>query len=140
MSDNSMLTVLALLERTDTLMKSGTREQLDKSILVAIEQLIQKAFIKFQESDCDNTIFLYYFQDIIDIVTALVSTEGFDRTDTVTKDLIVNKIHECLSMLYLEVGKYYTSMHSFDYNYRLNPLLQRVVDNCIHNGYYFEKV
>lgn len=136
MAKNGLLISLALLERTEPYLKVDKRVQLDRLTLEAIKQNVNKALEYIAEAKVDNVYVSGYLLSAVECIEVLLENSNFVETDLETKDIITDKVTSALSNMYIEVGKYYTT-HEFDYNIRLFPMLQRVVDECIRNEYYF---
>ena len=138
MAKNGLLIGLALLERTEPLLKADKREQISRLNLESIRLNVTKALEYIAESGVNNIYVNGYLLSAVECMEVMLANTEFIETDLETKDIIVEKITVALENLYLEVGKYYTNQ-DFEYNMRLFPMLKRVVDECIRKGYYFGK-
>jgi len=138
MGDNNLLLALSLMERVKPQLKEEKREQINRAGLTLINQMLTQALDCIIKTcrDSGNAYIIGYLIGVTNIVSALLQDESYIETDTETKELLAEKVNECMSRIYLEVGKYYTT-HDFVYSVKLCPLLNRVIDTCIEQGYYF---
>lgn len=134
--DNSLLMALAMIERIEPQLKLEHRDQISKANLSFIDQSLSQAVEKISKANCDTYSILSNLISALELIKILLEDETFDYTDSNTKEILGDKIMTSLQDLYLVVGKYYTN-HEFNYNVRMEPLLQRIVDKCLERGYYF---
>ena len=134
--NNSLLTALALVETVKPQLRFDKREQIPRASLEVINRALTQALSKINQAEISDTYIVGYLISVVEFIDILLEQTDYTETDTETKDIITDKVLSCLDNLYLEVGKYYTD-RDFDHNIRMEPLLMRVVDNCINRGYYF---
>lgn len=138
MGDNSLLLALVLLERVKPHLQEDKRVQINRSGLNMISQAVSQALERLN-SVLGKDGNIYIIGDLIvvlETVNSLLQDERFTETDLDTKNMLIEKVTEALNKLYIEVGKYYTN-NDFDYSPRMVSLLNRIIDVCIDNGYYF---
>lgn len=135
--DNSVLTALALLERVEPQLNIDTRCQIDRNSLVAIQHYILEVLSKIVKKGLKNHLIQTNLIQVDALITEILLDDNFEMTDLNTKELLAEKTLHALNLLYVEAGMYYDTEHEFNYTMRLNALLQRIVDRCISQGYYF---
>lgn len=135
MKTNDILISVSLLERSLAFMGENTREPIRKSTLVQINRLINTAIGKFINYGKDVLI-LVPLTEVTQLIEVMVSNETFAETDNESKKMLVNKVKEALTSLYLFAGKFYTT-NDFDFSMGQEALLRRIVDSCLASNYYF---
>lgn len=134
--NNNLLTALALVETVKPQLRYDKREQIPRASLEVIKRALSQALSKINQAEISDTYIIGYLISVVEFIDVLLEQPDYMETDTETKDIITDKVMSALDNLYLEVGKYYTDK-DFDHSIKLEPLLMRVVDNCIKRGYYF---
>lgn len=139
MGSNGYLKAFMLAKRTRPLLLGDKRAQIRRSGLTAIHQTIGRALEQLQKvGDRKNNMFILgNMVGILELVGALLQDENYVETDTETKELLVKKLDECVSAMYMDVAEYYMT-HDFDPDAdAVDTVLQDIIDVCIDRGYYF---
>lgn len=138
MGDNNLLLALGIVERIVPQVKDSQRDQLSRSTLNSIKQALDQATSLLSSITLNNDMILFGLCGITEFLDVLLSNDALVETDTESKAMIAERLHTVLSDLYLEAGKYYTT-HEFSYGMKMDTLLNRVIDKCLEQGYYFGK-
>lgn len=125
------------LIKVESQLKQGSRVQLDVDVLEYIEGRLVKAISLMDESVPDIESCKYTFGVILVSLRELIDDESFLATNISVKNNIVDKLESCIIDFKLVVGRYLT-YNEFDYNTRMNLILNDIIDTCINNGYYFD--
>lgn len=136
--NNDVLTSVALMEKVIPYLHDDSRMQINRSELSLIKQLISQASFKLNNSGVGDVYTLGVLIDVSTFLSTLLDDSTYTETDTETKDMIAAKLIDVLNKLYIMAGKYYTT-NEFDFSMRLQPLLDRIINHCLTNGYYFGK-
>lgn len=136
--DNGLLVALTLVERVKPQLKMDKREQINRVGLQMISQSLAQALERITrvERGSINDYTAGSIVAMVEIIEGLLKDETYYETDLETKELLVSKLEECLGRIYLDVGKYYMT-HEFQYSIRMSGVLDRIVDTCVEQGYYF---
>lgn len=137
MADNSLITAVALVDRLIPQLNADKRDQLSRNTLQSVQRTLGQVTSMLQKVQLENDMSNYYFADVSQVISTLLEDSDFQYTDTQTKTMIVSSIMNGLDILYIEAGKYYDTEHEFEYSFRMNDILKKIVDACIERGYYF---
>ncbi len=132
---NDVLIGITLLERTLPLLKVSSREPISASTLGIIRRNIEAAVSKIYKYVSSQTILLP-LMEITELIKVVQADESFVETDAETKSLISDKMNVGINSLYTFAGKFYID-NEFDYDMCIAPILNRIIDSCINDGFYF---
>lgn len=135
--NNDVLMAVALLEKVIPMLKADKRDQVNRTTLEACGRNLAQAMNKLSRFNTSLGNIPVYLVGTYDLIEEVLSDSEFDMTDTTTKEVLSENCKSALKELYLFTGKYYFKEHGFEYNMGIDGLLQRIVDNCISQGFYF---
>lgn len=130
MANNSLLIALVTIERCQSLTKINSREQLTKTNLVSISTFCNKCLSLIKGIDQGDVNFLETAATLSGLVTLidnLKNSDTFVQTDTETKEYIHKHLVNVGETLLNKCAEYYLN-HDFDYNERLDGILNRIID------------
>lgn len=139
MEDNSLLFALTLIERIEPQLKIEKREQINRISLEMISRVVKQSLKYLGCKKQEMFYALVNLFDAADLMEELLDDVDFEETTMEVKELLTDKIMKGLDIMYVEIGKYYTTNH-FKYSLRLEPVLIRIINACIRNGYYFGEI
>lgn len=137
-NNNDMLLCVILIDAAIGKTDRGNRRPIPKTNLRIIKNKVELAFSKIK-AVTDDTMMLTPFVKIINLINELIDNENMYESGDCAKKLIIDGLDDISQQINLFTGKYYES-HDFDFD-ELNPeissTLNRVIDSCIAQGYYF---
>ena len=136
MAGNDLLVAVSVLERAVDALKIDSRQQLNRNALDVCKSCCELCATKLANVGFSDTYTLGRILDSLDLINGLLELDNFVETDTETKELLNRNLGQALETLYVKVGVYYDT-HEFELNRMLEPLLARIVDKCIINGFFF---
>ena len=135
-ADNSVLLAVSMVDRANFMFMSDKRDQVDKSKLRSISQMIDTALGKLFDAKISNLIIMSNLSNISEILKSFVEDESFIETTTEVKQLIGEKLDVVYREMLYEAGKYYTD-RPFEYNMKSTELYNKIVMECLDRHYYF---
>lgn len=137
MDKNFLLSSLQMLILASELLKADTREQLSRVNLISIKMYVVNAREKMVEQRVRDTYTAgVELRNAVEVIDTMLADSSFKETDTDTKEFIVSKIQSATRQIYKVCGVYYTT-NDFDYSPGITNLLNKIIDECLRQGYYF---
>lgn len=134
-STNDILSAVMLMERIEPLLSVNTRESISKTVCNTIARnydiILTKSF-----NYCKDASLLSPTLESTELLKYLCDNPDFVETDSETKSNLVRLYYDASHELYMFAGKFYTE-NEFKFSLGITPVLRRIVDHCIDNGYYF---
>lgn len=132
---NEILSAVILMERIMPRLDANSRAPIAKQHLNQIQQYLSMVLGQLT-TDCKEPLILTPIMEIMNLIDSVTEDETFVETDAETKKIIVDKLSEALSQLYLFSGKYYMT-HNFTWSLSKSDVLRHIVDACMDLGFYF---
>lgn len=132
---NEVLSAVILMERIMPRLDANSRAPIGKQHLLQIQQYLSMV-LKQLTVDCKEPLILTPIMEVVNLIDSVMEDETFVETDNETKTLIVDRLNDALSQLYLFAGKYYMN-HDFTWSIGKSDVLRHIVDACMDLGYYF---
>jgi len=137
MDKNFLLSSLQMLLTVSSLLKANTREQLNRTDLVSIKAYIAISREKMSEQMISSTYDANVaLMNVAEVIGTTLADSSFKESDTDMKEFIVSNIERATMIMYKVCGVHYTTK-DFDYSPSLPMILNRIIDECIKQGYYF---
>ena len=134
-TNDNVIIAITLLERLEPLLHTDDRATIDLKHLLEIHDRLTMV-LQCIRPVTEDVLILTPIASTIQLISTLKQEAGFIETSQDVKDIICTKIEDALNRLYLFAGKYYMENH-FTYNQGKKVTLQRIVDRCLLNGFYF---
>jgi len=135
--NNDVLTAVALVEKLVPMLKADKRDQVNRTTLETCNRILAQAMNKLTRFNSSLGNISLYLIGSYDLIQEMLSDTEFDMTDTTTKEVLSNNCKAALDELYLFAGKHYFKDNGFEYSMGIDSLLQRIIDSCIAQGFYF---
>lgn len=135
MDKNEVLSAVILMERITPRIHANSREPISKQHLLQIQQSLSMVLRQLSE-ECKDPLILTPIMEVMTLIDSVTEDETFVETDAETKQLIVERLSDANSQLYLFAGKYYMN-NSFTWSLSKFDVLKHIVDNCMDLGFYF---
>lgn len=132
---NEVLSATTLMERIMPRLDANSRAPISAQHLMQIQQSLSMV-LKQLAVDCHEPLVLTPIMEVVNLIDSVTEDETFVETDAETKQIIVEKLSDALSQLYLFAGKYYMT-HDFTWSLGRSDILRHIVDACMDLGYYF---
>lgn len=133
--NDKVLSAVVLMQRVVPRLNANDRSTISRSHLLSIQQTISMALQQLL-NDCNSPHVLTPFMEVVQLIADVTSDETFVETDAETKQLIVDRVKQGLSQLYLFAGAFYME-NEFTWTLTKSEVLRSIVDNCIDLGFYF---
>jgi hypothetical protein len=133
--NNEVLSAVILLERVIPRLHANTRETIRKQQLGQVEQSLSMVLRQLVK-DCKDPLVLTPIMEVLQLIEDVTADDTFVETDAETKELIVGRLDNALTRLYLFAGKFYMD-HEFTWAMTKTDVLRHIVDACMDNGFYF---
>lgn len=133
--NNTVLSAVVLMERVIPRLNASSRETISRKSLLSIDQSLTMV-LRSLTGDCTDPRVLTPIMEAVTLIENVTSSDSFIETDDETKSIIVDKVQQALSELYLFAGKFYTT-HEFTWSLTKTDILRHIVDACMDMGYYF---
>lgn len=133
--NNSVLSAVVLMERVMPRLNASSRETISRKALSNIQQSLTMV-LRSLTTDCTDPKVLTPIMEAVTLIDTVLSSETFIETDDETKNIVVDKLSQALSELYLFAGKFYMK-HDFTWSLTKTDILRHIVDACIDRGFYF---
>ena len=137
MDTNSVLTSVALLERVRPMLNIDKRDQLTRQNLETIRNILNRVINNLKDHEQYFKNVTIYVAGAYALIDDILADSEFSVTDTETKELVSKNILQACDNIYVPTGKFYFENNRFDHSMGLDPILERVVDRCIADGFYF---
>lgn len=135
MDKNEVLSAVILMERIIPRLHANTRELISKQHLTQIQQSLSMV-LRQLTNECKDPLVLTPIMEVMTLIDNVTEDETFVETDAETKSLIVDRLADASSQLYLFAGKYYMK-NEFTWSLSKFDVLKHIVDNCMELGFYF---
>ena len=116
----------------------GNRRPIGKTNLRIIKNKVDMAFSRIKGATSD-TMILAPFVKVMQLIQELIDNDGMTESSCYSKTAIIETLDDMSHQVNLFVGKYYET-HDFDFddgNPEVAATLNKVIDSCINQGYYF---
>lgn len=133
--NDKVLSAVILMQRVVPRLNANDRSTIKKQQLIGIQQTISMALQQLIE-DCNNPLVLTPLMEVVELINDVSGDDTFVETDNETKQLIVNRVSNALSQLYLFAGTFYMT-HDFTWTLSKSDVLRSIVNNCLDLGFYF---
>ena len=135
MTNNKVLESCLFIEGALEHTHHDTRTPITRGELRMIKGKLSNALINLSNAGADVMITIP-LNKVLELVVEVLNDENLKDSADFVKDKIVSELQTILPQVYLYCGKYYETVE-FDYNPAMTKVVNRVIDNCIRNGYYF---
>lgn len=135
MDKNEVLSAVILMERVIPRLNANSREPISKQHLSQIQQSLSMVLRQLSE-ECKDPLILTPIMEVMTLIDSVTEDETFVETDAETKALIVSRLADASSQLYLFAGKYYMK-NDFTWTLSKFDVLKHIIDNCMELGFYF---
>ncbi len=132
---NEVLTAVILMERVIPRLHGNSRETIKRQQLLQIAQSLSMV-LRSLSPYCKEPLVLTPIMEVITLIESVTSNDMFVETDAETKHLMVGRLDDAITHLYLFAGKFYMN-NEFTWSLTKTDVLRRVVDTCMDNGFYF---
>lgn len=130
----SVIFIDAAIGKTDR----GNRKPISKTNLRIIKNKIDMAFSRIK-GVTNDTMLLSPFMKVTQLIQELIENDGMVESTYYSKGAIIETLDDISHQLNLFVGKYYET-HDFDFDDgspEVVATLNKIIDSCINQGYYF---
>lgn len=138
MVDNTLLVSVNMLNTIIPLLHSWDRTPISKLQLKQTKTRLEMMLSDLKNDktiNCDIRIFTAII-DVVTLIDALFDEPSFVETSDGVKHIICSRIEDLQSDLYMLAATYYTTVE-FDYTPTLTPILNKIIDYALTQGYYF---
>lgn len=135
MEKNEVLSAVILMERVTPRLHANSREPISKQHLLQIQQSLSMV-LRQLTGECKDPLVLTPIMEVTKLIDSVTEDETFVETDAETKMLMVERLSDAISQLYLFAGKYYMK-NEFTWSLSKSEVLRHIVDNCMELGFYF---
>lgn len=132
---NEVLTAVILMERVIPRLHANSRETIKRTHLTQIEQSLSMV-LRSLNNYCKEPLVLTPIMEVITLIQTVLTDESFVETNAETKELMVDRLNNAMSQLYLFAGKFYMN-NKFTWNLSKTDVCRHIVDNCMDMGFYF---
>lgn len=133
--NDKVLSAVILMQRVIPRLHAQDRSTIGKQQLTGIQNTISMVLQQLV-GDCDNPLVLTPLMEVVELISEVTSDDTFVETDNETKQLIVDRVSNALSQLYLFAGTFYME-NEFTWTLSKSDVLRSIVNNCIELGFYF---
>lgn len=132
--NDTILSSIILMERVIPRLHGNSRETIKRQQLKQVDETLSLV-LQYIKGDV-NALVLTPIMEVVQLIDDVTADESFVETDAETKELIISRLSNALTQLYLFAGKYYMD-HEFTWTMTKTNVLRNIVDVCMENGNYF---
>lgn len=132
--NDTILSSIILMERIIPRLNGNSRETIKRQKLKQIDETLSLV-LQYLNGEA-GVLILTPIMEVVQLIDNVTADDSFVETDAETKELIISRLTNALTQMYLFAGKYYMD-HEFTYSITKTEVLRNIVNVCMDHNFYF---